>query len=631
MRGLAEHLGLLVLQQRGAATALESDLMSLFQEVRALQSVTSDYATDNCPSSDHSTPRARIDDPETVNKQQQWAVGQDRVLPPQTPLRSALESLRQGLLRGLEAVREVQLLVKAVAASDPPSPTSSSTRESRVRMANGEEGWGETPTDAETSTEVKSSVDALENSLLEMLSDVERYPCISSTPAVGLTATPLLAAGAARVVIEVRGSLRACSADAKAASETYAGVIPRAVLERVARHLSDLELRVGSALNSPSMRMWLAADVACEVDASDAEQGREAVKTHASKVGQRLTDSVKALLLSVQALCPRDTAAAAAAGASSDVGKVGINYADGSRIGDEDQSDDASWSTDTTLFEAHASAFEQARGLKLWRCAAAMQGARLALKEFSEDEAVFGQGGLRPGGDAADVTAALMVVCAELLVLAEQVLAAGKAVLVGMVALNKVRLRLMEGLLVFCVCYVVRVLRRADIVTPLLFHFDSLPRVAQANRFFFSRLGVVTLKYKHRGGTRYEDCLQYCLRLSWYHSLSSCFSQHPCRCARALILLMARGAAVYSRDQRFFYPAAIVICSGHGQAALRDGSSFPHPSVEGTVRSRDRRRRRRWGWRYRWHEGNNAWSAFVVFTPYPYAFSWVDQRFVGIF
>lgn len=449
MRGLAEHLGLLVLQQRGAVTALESDLMTLVQEVRALELLTADYTAVSTSSAERSTAGVEDDGEKEQNKR---CGGR---LPPQTPLRSALETLRQGLLRGLEAVREVELLVNAVAAADPPSASStSSSREARLRRAKGGEGWGEAPTDAETTSEVKTAIDGLAGSLMEMLGDVEHYPSPTSVLGNAAAAPSLLAAGTARVVVGSRDALRACSVAAKDMAERFAGVVPRAVLDRVAHHLLDVDRRLGSTLDgSPMMRAWLLDNSAWEsqvvameigdvnkesaADVSDIEQ-REAVTKHAAKVGECLNESVKALLLSVQTLCPRDPAGAPAASRGVEGTMTGVDVGGHSDVDEKEENEEKdSWSTDTTLFEAHASAFEQARGVKLWRCASAMQSARLALKEFSEDEAMIGGGGTVRDASAAEATAALVDLCGDLSMLAKQVVSAGKAVLVGMIALNK--------------------------------------------------------------------------------------------------------------------------------------------------------------------------------------------------
>lgn len=424
MRGLAENLGLLVLQQRGASTALESDLLSFVQEVTAMQSLTTDYG---------------VSAASTAESSPQTTVGVPSAIPPQSTLRLALETQRRGLLRGLEAVREVQLLLEAMAGSDPPVASASSP-ESRLRRARGGEGWGEAATDAATHAEVKTAVDSLERSLSGMLCAVQRYPPPTTIHGAvlevgevnALAATPLLAARAARLVVENREALRACSADAREFSDRFAGVLPRAMLLRVATHLCDVYVSVGSALDGNSaMRSWLLSDAIAVDDGSTGEasadgrketevigDSRQAAAKHASEVGERLTAAVKAMLLSVQSLCPRaDKRPADGTGAPPSDG--------------QDEEEEEVCSIGTTLFEAHAAAFEQARGLKLWRCSSAMTSARLALREFAEDEALR-------GASAGEAAAALVGVCREVLVLAEQVLSAGKAVLIGMVALNKV-------------------------------------------------------------------------------------------------------------------------------------------------------------------------------------------------
>ena len=472
MRGLAEHLGLLVLQQRGAAAALETDLLSLVREVTALQSLTKDYSA----ASTRSSRPFSVQDSESPSNEQEH----ERALPPQEPLRQALETERGGLRRGVEAVREVQLLLKSVVGSDPPTPPpASASPEDRLRRARGGEGWGEAPTDPVTAAEVKAAVDGLERSLSGMLVRVERYPspvACATAPGIaveegsaGFVAPPLLAAGAARLVVETREALRARAEDARGISERFAGVLPRAALVRVAQHLADVDRGVGSVLDgSKLMRSWLLADAdparsnadSRQVDndgvSSDVQQ--QAAAEHASRVGERLTDAVKAMLLSVQALCPRDTTASAATASTPDKGRAadGNDTSEPGKIKADDDSDHDregdGWSTGTTLFEAHASAFEQARGLKLWRCASAMAAARLALQDLSEDEVVGASG----RGAAGEAAAALVSLCGEVLVLAEQVLSAGKAVLVGMLALNKVRLLSCQGLLnegcMVCLC-----------------------------------------------------------------------------------------------------------------------------------------------------------------------------------
>ena len=136
MRGLAEHLGLLVMQQKGATAVLESELWSLVQEVDNIQSFTKDVSLATTSDSNENADNvgggggeASID----------FQVG----FPPQTPLRAALEIQRVGLLRGVEAIREVKLLVKAVIGSDPPPAAPKSGVENA-------EMWGMAATEAVT-------------------------------------------------------------------------------------------------------------------------------------------------------------------------------------------------------------------------------------------------------------------------------------------------------------------------------------------------------------------------------------------------------------------------------------------------------------------------------------------------
>lgn len=127
MRGLAEHLGLMIVQQRGAATALESEVSALARELNAMQSLLRDYLFDGKVMADKFAAArdgsgAQLDDSDRA-----WSPVASRVkpLPPQRPLRYVLETQRKGLLRAVESVREVQLLLKAMAGSDPPCSSTS--------------------------------------------------------------------------------------------------------------------------------------------------------------------------------------------------------------------------------------------------------------------------------------------------------------------------------------------------------------------------------------------------------------------------------------------------------------------------------------------------------------------------
>lgn len=444
MRGLAEHLGLLVLQQRGATAVLESELWSLTQEVDIVQSLTQNVGS--------ATTSASSDDAGDLGSDGESSAGLKLALPPQTPLRSAMETQRVGLLRGVEAIREIKLLVKAVIGSD--SPTGAS------KSGGGDaEMWGLAATDAETSTELVVAVKELEKSILEMHGRLERYPspaCSgpSRDGSGDVEASPLLNAGALADVVTTQEKLRALSGDATKLSERFANVVPPSVLIRVATHLGGVHTAVRSLLSESSvMRGWMSTQATSVVvaqgsvdmvgDTSDVvgpslEQVKVAV--HVSKIGNHLSESVKAMLLSVQALCPRKSEQAlSTSNREAEEGlpkSTGEPAPEGDGLVTEDGQEDDEWSTGSTLFEAHASAFDQAKGLKLWRCSAALAAATSALKEFSEDEAVNGARG--PSEATVEAGEALGRLSGEVMQLAEQLVSAAKAVLIGMIALNKV-------------------------------------------------------------------------------------------------------------------------------------------------------------------------------------------------
>lgn len=444
MRGLAEHLGLLVLQQRGATAVLESELWSLIQEVDVVQSLTKNVGSPTTSASG---------DDDGDGGASSACIKQG--LPPQTPLRSALETQRVGLLRGVEAIREIRLLVKAVIGSDSPSAASKS--------AGGDAGmWGLAATDAVTSTELVVAVKELEKSVVEMHGRLDRHasPACSGPSRDGsgdIETSPLLNAGALADVVTTQEKLRALSGDATKLSERFANVVPPSVLIRVATHLDGVYSAVQSVLSGNSvMRGWMPARATplsvaqgtgvIEVDTSDAVgpslDQEVKVAVHVSKIGSHLSESVKAMLLSVQALCPRNSEKAFSTSngeAEEGLPKSTVEAAPGDGPVTEDDQEEDEWSTGITLFEAHASAFDQAKGLKLRRCSAALAAATLALKEFSEDEAVNGAGG--PSEATAEAGEALGRLSGEVMQLAEQVVSAAKAVLIGMIALNKVRLQ----------------------------------------------------------------------------------------------------------------------------------------------------------------------------------------------
>ena len=443
MRGLAEHLGFLVLQQRGATAVLESELWSLVQEVDIVQSFTRDV--------DMATISSRGEDADGVGGDDKACTG--LALPPQASLRSALETQRVGLLRGVEAIREVRLLVKAVVGSDPPTAASNSG-DAAAEM------WGLVPTDAATSSELMAAMKELEEAVVKILSCLERHPspaCFSGSCRGGsdVDASPLLNAGTLIDVVETQEKLRTLSFDVTKLSGRFADVVPPSVLGRVATHLDAVYLAVKSVLSGNSVmhgfmtEQDLSSDFAHRDggagDASNAEgpsleQQRVLVALHVSKVGNRLSESVKAMLLSVQAICPRDSENAILT--TNREGKASLPNVSGESVRGVDdpvQQDDGAegeWSTGSTLFEAHSSAFNQAKGLKLWRCSAALAAATAALREFSEDEAVNGTGSQSEA--TVEAVKALGRLTAEVMQLAEQVVSAAKAVLIGMIALNKV-------------------------------------------------------------------------------------------------------------------------------------------------------------------------------------------------
>ena len=297
---------------------------------------------------------------------------------------------------------------------------------------------------------------------MEVHGRLERHPapaCFcgpSRDGSVDVDASPLLSTGALADVVETQEKLRVLSVESTKLSERFTDVVPPSVLTRVATHLDGVYLAVKSVLSgSSAMEGWMSAqasraaiahrDGSVGGNSSDAlgpslEQERVKVAVHASKVGNLLSESVKAMLLSVQALCPRDSESAT----STSIREVeeGLPTSTGESVpgGDEavnkEDEEEDEWSTGSTLFETHVSAFDQAKGLKLWRCSAALAAATAALKEFSEDDSINGMEG--PSDATLEAGEALGRLSAEVILLAEQVVSAAKAVLIGMIALNKV-------------------------------------------------------------------------------------------------------------------------------------------------------------------------------------------------
>lgn len=304
-----------------------------------------------------------------------------------------------------------------------------------------------------------------------MLARVDRFPAPPSTTFIyrgesPLHVVPLLAAGAVAALLENQEDSSVLAKEAHALSTNYAHVIPPAALQRVGDHFLYVTQTVHSALHaSPLLSFWWvrqpgpridrevlsgsesqripsgrppSAPSIPSVDLITLDAAQSATSGHVKRVGKRLASAVKAMLISVQSLC-RDHVSAARSRSPS------VNAADHSAVftavtaqdGDDDEDGEGLSVMGTTLFEAHASSFEQARALKLWRCAEALNAVRSSLVEFTEANVANGwAGGAAPAGEAAVAVVGLL---RQVLVLAEQVLCAGRAVLTGIVALNKVR------------------------------------------------------------------------------------------------------------------------------------------------------------------------------------------------
>lgn len=120
MKGLSEHLGLVILQQRGTAVALEREISRFAREINALRSLVRDYSIGGGKEEpSYPVDSMAVDE----NAAFPAAASTKKPLPAQRSLRRAVEAQRQGLRRSVESVREVQLLVKAMAEADPPSPS----------------------------------------------------------------------------------------------------------------------------------------------------------------------------------------------------------------------------------------------------------------------------------------------------------------------------------------------------------------------------------------------------------------------------------------------------------------------------------------------------------------------------
>lgn len=388
MRGLSEHLGLLVLQQRAAEAALECDLFSLTQEVDAIRSLKDSLQQkgDGC-----------------------------RAVPPQTPLRNAVETQTRGLLQSLEALREMRMLVQAVAEVDPPSTVSGKMDEL---------GWGEGPMDARKCSGLKDSLSVSERSVIDMLESLPHYCEVSSAHVI----RPLLSHGILKAVLSNQEKMRSLAGEWARNRDVFDRVVPPASMGRVADHITTVVTSVDSDLRgNPLMKRYIEATVGGTVKAGDSgglipKPEMNPAHEHASRIGNVAHEAVKAMLLTVQTLYN------IGGGTVKDSCELDEPNGDG-------EAESEVFSTESTLFDAHYSAFEQARRLKLWRCTALLTSLRSALQQLSEDKELVEREGWERYDEACEVFVCLAADVAEL---AQQVVAAGRAVFIGLVALNKV-------------------------------------------------------------------------------------------------------------------------------------------------------------------------------------------------
>lgn len=391
MRGLSENLGLLVLQQRAAQAVLESDLLSLTQEVDAIRSLKENLDA-------HETRRPKIND--------------CRAVPPQTPLRNAVETQTKGLLQSLEALREMRMLVQAVAEVDPPCTVSSRTDEL---------GWGEGPMDASKCSDLTDSLSVSERLVVEMLGSLPRYCEAVSAQGDSHVIMPLLSHGILTAVLSNQEKMRSLAEDWEKNRNAFDHVVPPAAMGRVVNHINAVVTLVDSDLqDNPLIKKHIEAMTGNTGDSGGSPEPNINA-AHVSRIGGLASEAVKSMLLTVQILH-----------------NPGGNTVKDSCELDEPMGDGVdkseAFSTESSLLDAHISAFEQARCLKLWRCTARLKSLRSALQEMSECEELVEDGWER-FAEACEVLVCLVADVAEM---AQQVLAAGRAVFIGLVALNKV-------------------------------------------------------------------------------------------------------------------------------------------------------------------------------------------------
>lgn len=328
------------------------------------------------------------------------------------------------------------------------------------------QGWGQNPTDSASSTEATAAVSDLEQKTSVMLARLDQFPAppISTSTkdeSSSDVAVPLLAAGAVAAVLENQESLACLATETRAISRKFSNVIPVAALQRVGDHLSCIIDTVRTCLNSdPVLRFWWvmqpgstrfsesevramsstqplqSSSPAIDLIALDAAQS--ATVDHMRQFGKKINFAVKSMLISVQSLCRGPRPSSVEDGKSDTTADGEVLLPERTTDSDSDGADEGLSVTGTTLMETHASSFEQARSLKLWRCADALRSVRTCMVEFSE--AVTATGWADGAAPAAEATVAAVTLLRDVLPLAEQVLGAGRAVLTGIVAFNKVRI-----------------------------------------------------------------------------------------------------------------------------------------------------------------------------------------------
>ncbi|CAM9114855.1 unnamed protein product [Choristocarpus tenellus] len=496
MRGLADHLGLLVLQQRGAVTIVERELSSFSAEIKAIDTLILNFQS-NIPQPDSAPDGISSPSEEQVKKSTSGLGFPGQGLPPQKPLQQALNLQLQGMRCALESIVELQLFLRSVTKADPPMPSMS-----RMHVV----GLGDTC--LEERDEMKGMLDAgrverahsvlavarskiceMMDRLLEFIPEgVLDNECVSSAAVSSdahnpekklvLNRTylrhPLLGVNVLRIVMSNQELLDVVCHDVEGLlkcveMEDSTTPLPPASVLRVVSHLEYVKGTVKTALSpclhllSPlgenasgyqcggkvlpdeqeaSLRNTRAVEggnlIGNGDDVGSCTNSKDNIKQHLSVVGLRVERVVRLLLLSVQNLC-RPKGSGVYDGKSSlalqhgttgqTASAVAVSTSEGKGDGDDEVI--GGWTTDTTLWDAHKQAFEQARLMKIWRCAVALGDVRKAVEAFTHAKLNVGT----PEYDAA--SAAIISLCADLVHLARRVEAAAAAVMTGLIAFSK--------------------------------------------------------------------------------------------------------------------------------------------------------------------------------------------------